>query len=462
MTQPKRPLDRFLNLFAEVRQGEGGPALLMVLGISLVLTAYYILKPVRDALIIVENGSAVKAYASAGLALISVGVVALYNWLYNRSTDRSRLVRQIFLGFAGLLVPFAILIMLGDRGEAVIPVAIPFFFYAGMFGAFVIAVFWSYANDIYANEQGERLFPLIANGQTAGAVVGAALVAEFADSVSTWMLLIIAGVVLLGGMVVILRAGRLVGSTHDADASSSGDDRGAATAPKERTSFFKLMSDRYILLIALLILMLNWVNSTGEFLIDRLLEEEAAAAAAAAGPDAGANFERTFITQWKGAFFGLVNLTAALMQAFVVSRFIKYLGVRVAILALPTVAFFGAITLAIVPLLMVIRITKTAENATDYSLQNTTQQALWLVTSPDAKYKAKAAIDTFVKRAGDVASAGTVALGATLALSTRDFVLVNVGLCVAWLVVAVALAREHKKRSDTPAAAPNNGEEVAA
>lgn len=447
-------LDRTLNIFAEVKAGEGASALLMLFGIFLVLTAYYVLKPVRDALIIVENGAAVKSYASAGLAVLSIGLVALYNWLYDRSTDRARLVRQIFLGFAAVLLVFAGIEAVGSGKNAAIPIAIPFFFYAGLFGAFVIAVFWSFGNDLYDREQGERLFPFIANGQTMGAAVGAGVVAVYGAKVDTWLLMVLATILLLAAMVVILQAAKMVGASKKSAAD------GASVAKAKPTSFLKLASDRYILLLALLILMLNWVNSNGEYLIDRLLEEEAAAAAAAAGHMTEADiaaFSKKFMTQWKGAFFGLVNVVGMLTQAFIVSRFIKYLGVGVAVIALPAIAFFGSLTLAIVPTLFVIRLTKTAENATDYSLQNTAQQSLWLVTSPEAKYKAKAAIDTFVKRAGDLLSAGTVALGSTLAMGTRDFVLVNIGLAAIWIVVAVALAREYKRRKHA-LDAPSMGE----
>jgi AAA family ATP:ADP antiporter len=97
--------------------------------------------------------------------------------------------------------------------------------------------------------------------------------------------------------------------------------------------------------------------------------------------------------------------------------------------------------------LAVVRVGKVLENSTDYSIQNTLRQALFLPTTREAKYKAKAAIDTFFTRAGDVVSAGFVGLGQVTALTTSAFAGINVLLTIVWLWVAVRIAREHRRRT---------------
>jgi AAA family ATP:ADP antiporter len=96
---------------------------------------------------------------------------------------------------------------------------------------------------------------------------------------------------------------------------------------------------------------------------------------------------------------------------------------------------------------MVVRWTKILENSTDYSIMNTVRQALWLPTSREAKYKAKAAVDTFFMRGGDVLQAGIVFLGAMAGAGIREFALFNVALTVAWLLVAGRIVAEHRKRT---------------
>jgi AAA family ATP:ADP antiporter len=95
---------------------------------------------------------------------------------------------------------------------------------------------------------------------------------------------------------------------------------------------------------------------------------------------------------------------------------------------------------------------KLAENSVDYSLQNTTRNALYLPTSTEAKYKAKQANDTFFVRFGDVLSAGLVFAGTTwLGFAPRQFALVNVALIVVWIFLAIAIGRGFKRLSEAAA-----------
>src|SRR6185503_15432010 len=168
-------------------------------------------------------------------------------------------------------------------------------------------------------------------------------------------------------------------------------------------------------------------------------------AAAVAGLDA-----KKVIGEFYGNFQTMVNVISALIQALLVSRVIKYFGVRIALLILPIVALIGYGAMAFVPVLSFIRGAKLAENSLDYSLQNTTRNALYLPTSREAKYKAKQANDTFFVRFGDVLSAGLVFAGTTwLGFAPREFALVNVALIAVWLILAVAIGRYFKRLSGT-------------
>jgi AAA family ATP:ADP antiporter len=100
-----------------------------------------------------------------------------------------------------------------------------------------------------------------------------------------------------------------------------------------------------------------------------------------------------------------------------------------------------------------VRWAKTAENATDYSLQNTVRQVLFLPTTREQKYKAKQAIDSFFVRAGDVFSAGLVFLGTQiLSLTPSGFAIVNIGLVLVWLLLAFWIGRENAKLTARTAA----------
>lgn len=102
--------------------------------------------------------------------------------------------------------------------------------------------------------------------------------------------------------------------------------------------------------------------------------------------------------------------------------------------------------MALLPILIVIKISKIAENATDYSINNTARHVLWLPVSSVMKYKGKPAIDTLYVRLGDGLAALTVLIGVQLlALSTRQFFIFNVTLVVTWLLFTIMLISEYRK-----------------
>jgi len=115
---------------------------------------------------------------------------------------------------------------------------------------------------------------------------------------------------------------------------------------------------------------------------------------------------------------------------------------------LPVLALASYSILALVPILMIVRWTKILENSTDYSIMNTVRQALWLPTTREAKYKAKAAVDTFFTRGGDVLQAGVVFVGTSIGIGVIGFSWVNVALTIAWLFAATRIYSEHRKRTE--------------
>jgi AAA family ATP:ADP antiporter len=186
------------------------------------------------------------------------------------------------------------------------------------------------------------------------------------------------------------------------------------------------------------------VNTTGEYILGSSVQQAAAELAAAPGAAEGA--DKVFIGKFYANFFTVVGFVGLLLQLLVVSRILKYLGVRFAIMTLPLIALGTYLSIAIFPVLLVIKWCKTAENATDYSLNNTVRQMLFLPTTREEKYKAKVAIDSFFVRAGDVLSAGLVFLGVTwLSFEIYHFAGVCLALVGIWLFLAFKIGRENKR-----------------
>jgi len=438
-------LDRLLKPFADVRAGEGATALLLALDCFLLLGAYYVLKTVREPLILAGGGAEVKSYAAAGQALLLLGLVPLYSAFASR-VDRVRLIGGVTAFFVAHLLGFWAL------AEAGVPwVGVAFFLWVGIFNLMIIAQFWSFANDVYTEEQGRRLFAIVAFGSTLGAIAGAWAAKLLIGPLGTNPLMLIAA----GVLVACFGLTALVHARERAAARARGAAAATRPAPLGRAGAFRLvLSDRYLLAIALLTTLLNFVNTNGEYILGRTVTAEAARLVAAgahgaADPD---EWTRRFIGAFYGDFFWWVNVVAAAAQLFVVSRVLEWFGVRVALFALPVIAFAGYGLLAVAPVLGVVRVAKILENATDYSVQNTARQALFLPTSREAKYKAKAAIDSLFWRGGDLLSSALVFAGAQLALSPRHFAGVNLVLVALWLAVVTWIAVEHRRLTRGPGA----------
>jgi AAA family ATP:ADP antiporter len=438
----RTPLERFLGLFAEVKAGEGVTTILLALNVFFLLTAYYIIKPVREALILTEGSAEIKSYASAGQAILLLGIVPLYAALAGR-LPRRPLINTVTIFFVACLGVFYVL---GNLG---VPLGIPFFLWIGIFNLMVVAQFWSFANDLYTPGEGKRLFAIIGFGASAGAVFGSNTVKQVIEGVGVYPPMLIAAGVLLVALAITNYI-----AVRERNRAVGGGSAGDADEPVGKGDAFKLVvKTPYLLMIALMILFLNWVNSTGEFLLGRVVGE-AADTAIAAGTAGGLD-KKQFIGSFYADFFSVVNVAGLLIQLFLVSRILKYIGVRVALLILPVIAMGGYAIIAFFPILAAVRWAKTAENATDYSLQNTLRGILFLPTTREEKYKAKQAIDTFFVRAGDVLSAGLVAFGThVMVLSTQGFALVNLALVAVWIGLAawigkkyVALSRETETTS---------------
>src|SRR6187399_2541899 len=165
-------LDRVLSVFADVRAGEGVTALLMLVTIFLLLVCYSIIKTVREPLILLGGGAEVRSYAAAGQALLLMGFVPLYSWFSSR-VDRMTLIVGVTLFFVACIELFAAAV------AARVPyVGVAFFVWVGIFNISLVAQFWSFANDIYTKDAGERLFPVIVIGMTAGAPLGSFVAAR--------------------------------------------------------------------------------------------------------------------------------------------------------------------------------------------------------------------------------------------------------------------------------------------
>jgi AAA family ATP:ADP antiporter len=312
----------------------------------------------------------------------------------------------------------------------------------GIFSLTTIAQFWSYANELYTRPEGDRLFPLIAIGSTAGAPLGAAAAARmFGHGRSPFVMMEIAAAVLLLHLALY----RVIAARMSAKPG-----RPVQEPIKAGNGFALVLKSPYLRLVALLLVVLNIVNTVGEFILGQAVVSYADAQQA----QSAAFDKEAYVGTFYGHYFLLTNLAAITLQAFVVSRIVKRLGLRGAVLALPLVALCAYGTAATGAALGILLYVKVAENSTDYSVMNTAKQMLWLPTSREEKYKAKQAIDTFFVRTGDMLAAGVVFVGTRLIhRGVPGFARLNMLFVVLAVLVAWLLLREYRRLAATAPAA---------
>ena len=422
---------RLLSPIAEVRRDEVKSVLLMTLLMLLILAAYYELKTAREVFILSEGGAEVKSYSSAGQAILLLVLVPLYGAFASR-VNRVQLVQWVTAFFVMNLGVFLLALRAG------LHIGVAYFLWVGIFNLMVIAQFWAFASDLYTPEQGKRLFPIIGIGASLGAWLGSLRAGDLMTRLGAPRLLVGAASILLVCIVLAKIVNRV---TPKREASTS------AEKPLGRESGFAMVfSDRYIFLIAMLMVVLNVVNTTGEYLFGRYVVE-AARAIHGSGPE-GEAVRQAFIGTTYSSLFSTVNLVGFLLQMFVVSRVFKFLGVGKSLLVHPSVAMVGYVVMAVMPSLSAMRWLKIADNSVDYSLGNTSKQALWLPTSREAKYKAKQAVDSFFVRMGDVLQAGLVYAGEQLSLAVPVFARISIVLVGIWFAIVMLLNRQLRLKAE--------------
>ena len=429
----KSPLERILSIITDVRAGEGLGALLLTADLTVLLGGYYLLKTVRESLILAQGGAEVKAYSSAAQAILLFGVVPVYGWIATR-INRNQLLRWTSLFFASNLLLFA---YLGSKG---IHEAVPYFIWVGIFNVFTVAQLWAFATDLYTEAQGKRLFPMLGVGASVGAVGGAWIAGKLIKPLGPF------NVMLIAAAALCLCAGLSRWASHVISEREGEQEKKKNVETLGKQGGFQLLiSDPYLRLIAVLTILLNIVSLSGDFIVGKLVVNHANEAVGLGKQLLAAR--GAYIGAYYANYYAWTNLVSFVIQAFLVSRIFKYVGVRGSLFILPalSLATFGVIIVH--PILSVVRDLKIAENGTNYSLQNTIRNALLLPTSREAKYKAKAAIETFCVRLGDVLQAGIIFVGTRLHASLTWFATITLAFTAFWILVAGALYRQHRQQS---------------
>jgi AAA family ATP:ADP antiporter len=430
------PLDRFLSRFTLLRPGEGRSVVYFFAYALLMMFSYYILKTIREPLLLTGSGAEMKSYAHAAIAGVLLLLVPLYGVVF-RHAGKQQLTRFVTLFFLFSLGLF------WAAGQTGADIGFAYYVWVGIFSLMITAQFWAFAADSFSVKSGQRLFPVIMVGATLGGLLAPFLSGALFPTLGPWLLMLAAMGLLTLTLPLVRPARAAVPPGSRALDTVGGPASGGAFG-----GITLVLTDRYLFLLALLILLLNWVNTTGEYILAELVVRQAEAFAAGSEGAKG-----DFIAAFYGNYFFTVNLVTVFVQVFLVARIIRRIGVQGAVLILPLISLAGYGLVAFLPVFSILRVVKILENSTDYSLMNTTRHALYLPLSPAQKYEGKTAIEAFFWRFGDLLQAGAIYAGLNwFQYGIEEFAVFNMMLAAAWLVVAWELSRLYRGKEQAVSA----------
>ncbi len=296
-----------------MRPGERRTAFLFFLHGFLLLSSYQVVKALREAFMLTKFSAETRSYAVAMIALVLMIVVPLYGWV-RRRLDGARLLRAVTIFFVVTMPLFAFLASTG------VSIAFAFFVWVSIYGVMVVSQMWAFAADSFNVKSGQRLFVVIMLGANLGALTGAKLTQLLAGSLSPIGLMMLAAGIL--GATLLLAGPERAAVPEGSRAISAEHGR---PVPRLLGGIGLVLRDRYLLLIALLVVLLNWINTTGEFILADFVKADAVARVAASG---GALDLGTLITAFYGDFQFWVTLVSFGIQLFLVSRIFQAVGVR--------------------------------------------------------------------------------------------------------------------------------------
>ncbi|MEF3080733.1 MFS transporter [Luteimonas sp. SMYT11W] len=426
---------RIADLF-NLRRGEAAPVLVAGLFFFCILTALMMLRPARDALGM-ERGLDSVRWLFIGTAVVTLLVNPVFGWLVAR-LRRLHFISATYAFFALSLVGFWALLVfapgaVGARSGQV------FYVWFSVFNLFVTMVFWALLADRFSSDQGKRLFALIAVGGTLGAIFGPWLAARLAEPLGTPALLLVAAGFLAASIVLAWWLVRLR-SDGPRDAPMQ-DPEAVRIGGSALAGIRAVFASRYLMGIAGYVVIMTIVATFIYFTRLQMV--------AAAETDLDAR------TGLLGNIDMWTQVAVLVLQVTLTGHIIRRLGLAFALALLPIAMAVGFIGLAIYGSFLVLILLEATNRAIQRGLTRPARETLFTVVGREDKYKAKAFIDTFVYRVGDVVGAQTEGVLGRLGLALGGLVSVVVPLALVWAALGIWLGRAQQRQADAESLQPN-------
>ena len=410
----------FLKTASKVKDQEVKAVIFSFLFVVVLMSAYYILRPVRDAMASDWTDAEVSWLWTLNF-FISTAIVALYGVMVSKF--RFRLLVPTMYGI--FAISFIIFYALGSVFEDRTVIDKSFYVWVSVFSLFHISVFWTFMSELFSKEQSGRLFGIIAVGASVGGLIGPSITAFFSVSLGTDNLMLVASIMLLIPIPIIfylqsLKSKELNNEVLDIPISNQ------SIGGNPLAGFKMFFSNPYLLSIGLFIFLYTGISSFVYFELKNLLSDFSRS-------------ERSVI--WAQMDLA-VNILAISTGLFATGRIVTKFGMPATIAMVPIIICIGLLVLAISPLLGVVMILQIIRRAGNYAVTRPAREMLFTLVNQETRFKAKPVIDIVAYRGGDMLTAWLfTGLTQGLGLGLAAVAAVGAGIASLWALVGIYLGK---------------------
>jgi len=418
-------MTRLLRQFVDIRKPEVEPALLFFSLWFFLILVFQILKPLKKGLFVENLGAYVELYAKLANIGVAVVIVIGFTAIYNRLGSR-KLLGALCGFFVVALIGFAALLS-AQPGTLL---NWTFYLFGDAWSTVWVTTFWAYLNEMSETEQSKRLYGLIGGGGVVGGFAGSVTVWQFVGPLGAPTLLLgCAGVTAAVGLVIWRMealSARPGAPMRRHDSATRADTEAKTKKSSAALDGARLVAaSRYLLAITAIVFLYE--------LVSQILDYQYSTAAEA--------LEGSVATQ---AFFGqvaaIVGVVSVVTQFFLVSFIMRRFGLTTALLVLPVAMALASGTYLVTPVLLTAALLYISDNAFSYSINQTARETLFMPTSAEVKYKARAFANMFVQRVGKGVA---ILMALTLVMVPIRFLsLLALAVIAVWVLLAIYAGRQ--------------------
>ncbi|MDA2929161.1 MFS transporter [Acidobacteria bacterium AH-259-O06] len=417
-----------LKAFFDFREGEYQPALLMAGFFFSAMTVFQILKPLKKGLFVEHIGAELQLIAKVLNILVAIGAMVVFTYLYNRLGGR-RLVYVLGGLFLAALLVFSTLV--SEAPSKIVNWS--FYLFGDLWSTVWVATFWAFLNEISTPDQSKRLYGVIGAGGTLGGLLGVTLVVLLVRQYSPQLLLLLCAGLTVAILLLVWRTDKLA-QQPNAALTYRRDRPAKPEAAKSNavTEGAKLvLASKYLLAIVGIMGLYELCSAMIDFQFSTASETIS-----------GSRATTFFIAQ----IYLITNTVAVVVQLFFTSFVMRRFGLGPALMILPLAMALSSGLFMVVPTLMFAGLLNVADNGFNYSINQTARESLYVPTSSDEQYKARAFTNMFVQRAGK--GVATVISAVFILIGVRWLSLVTIAVTVLWMTIATFAGRRFHEFSE--------------